>query len=153
MYPQKAPLFKSSFSTPWPVICWEPCSQPAIRWSMSHEPRDFMWEYWVTWEPISSCCPPAMALQPAGGRRRGQIPGIQAGCCLRSLLVLVLPLPTRCGPWGTGLPDLCPPMPAHCPDPVFFHQAPDIAGCGFGNHPVMRPHNACVIVFCIAIRN
>ncbi len=32
-----------------------------------------------------------------------------------------------------------PPMPAHCPDPVFFHQAPDIAGCGFGNHPGDAP--------------
>ena len=122
------------------------CSQPAMHWSMAMNRRDFMWEYWVTWEPISSCCPPTMALS-TGWRTAARPDTGDTGW-------LLPPVPSGAGAAchsvrpGDGLPDLCLLCLPIAPTCIFIKHLilPDV---DLGIIRVMRPYNACVIVFCM----
>ena len=106
-----------------------------------------MWEYWVTWEPISSCCPPTMALST--GWRTAARPDTGLAAASGPLLVLVL-LAHSVRTLGDGAcltyALLCLPIAPTLYFSIKHLILPDV---DLGIIRVMRPYNACVIVFCM----
>ena len=102
-----------------------------------------MWEYWVTWEPISSCCPPTMALSTVWRTAARPDTGDTG------LLVLVL-LAHSVRTLGDGAcltyALLCLPIAPTLYFSIKHLILPDV---DLGIIRVMRPYNACVIVFCM----
>lgn len=108
-----------------------------------------MWEYWVTWEPISSCCPPTMALSTGWRMGEARYRGYRLAAASGPILVLVL-LVHSVRILGAGAcliyALLCLPIAPTLYFSIKHLILPDV---DLGIIRVMRPYNACVIVFCM----
>ena len=116
-----------------------------------------MWEYWVTWEPISSCCPPTMALSTVwrtaarpdtGDTGWAAAPGPLLPTTGPILVLVLLAHSVRTLGAGACLTYalLCLPIAPTLYFSIKHLILPDV---DLGIIRVMRPYNACVIVFCM----
>ena len=148
---RKQPLFLSSFSRHGQLSAGEPCSRPAMHWSMAMEPEGFhvgILGYMGTYFFLLSSYYGAINRLADGGEARYRGYRLAAASGPHSGAGAACPLGADSG--GRGLPYLCPlpclPIALTLYFSIKHLILPDV---DLGIIRVMRPYNACVIVFCM----